>query len=366
MTDRAEAADRRHETGATITVVALLLTVLLAMAALLVDLGLLYQERRELQNGADAAALAVAQDCAGGGCGTYQATAETYADANASDGQAVVDPVTFPTATSVEVVARTADPDGSPGLVRAVFGRVFGREGQQVSARAVASWGSPASGGALPLAISSCEWEDATTSGAVYATGPPFADPTLEYTIYIHDFGTPAGGGGGGGAGGGGGGAGGGGGGTPAQCQFGPGQDIDGDGDRVEGGFGWLDATDCWATVDDQGFVAAEPGNAVPNGCTADHFIDKTVYIPVFDDIPTDADLCPAGSPSNKCYHIIGFAAFHVTGFRFSGAGPLVHNPPCNNPQRCLSGYFLDTVTDWSPGDLGGTDLGVTVVRLAE
>ena len=53
-------SDRRSQRGATITVVTLILTVLVSIAALVVDLGMLYQERRELQNGADAGALAVA------------------------------------------------------------------------------------------------------------------------------------------------------------------------------------------------------------------------------------------------------------------------------------------------------------------
>ena len=84
---------RRDDAGATIVIVALMMVVLLGMGALVIDVGQLYAERRELQNGADAAALAVAQDCAGGDCRDETTTAGTYADDNAHDGKAAVDEV---------------------------------------------------------------------------------------------------------------------------------------------------------------------------------------------------------------------------------------------------------------------------------
>ena len=59
---------RGHDEGAVTMIVAVVLAggVLLGMAALTVDVGLIHAERRELQNGADAGALAVAQQCAVG------------------------------------------------------------------------------------------------------------------------------------------------------------------------------------------------------------------------------------------------------------------------------------------------------------
>ena len=56
--------------------------VLFGMGALVVDVGQIYQNRAELQNGADAAALAVAKSCAAGTCAPSIAT--QYATANAS------------------------------------------------------------------------------------------------------------------------------------------------------------------------------------------------------------------------------------------------------------------------------------------
>jgi len=58
----------RNDDGSIAIIVAIVMVVLLGMATLVVDVGRLYVERRQLQNGADAAALAVAVDCAHGSC----------------------------------------------------------------------------------------------------------------------------------------------------------------------------------------------------------------------------------------------------------------------------------------------------------
>ena len=56
--------------------------VLTGMGALVIDVGQIYQERAELQNGADAAALGVAKSCALGAC--TPGVAGQLADGNAS------------------------------------------------------------------------------------------------------------------------------------------------------------------------------------------------------------------------------------------------------------------------------------------
>ena len=52
------------DSGAVAVVVAVAMLALLGAAALAVDVGSLYSERAQLQNGADAAAIAIAQACA--------------------------------------------------------------------------------------------------------------------------------------------------------------------------------------------------------------------------------------------------------------------------------------------------------------
>jgi Flp pilus assembly protein TadG len=78
----------RDDRGVIGVLVAVLLGggVLLGMGALVIDVGQIYQNRAELQNGADAGALAAARQCALGNCAPTSATitALTYGDSNAS------------------------------------------------------------------------------------------------------------------------------------------------------------------------------------------------------------------------------------------------------------------------------------------
>jgi Flp pilus assembly protein TadG len=53
-----------RERGAISIMVAVLMVTLLGFAAIAVDVGMLHAERTQLRNGADAAALAIAQKCA--------------------------------------------------------------------------------------------------------------------------------------------------------------------------------------------------------------------------------------------------------------------------------------------------------------
>ena len=81
---------RRDERGVVAVLVGLVIGgVLLGLGALVIDVGQLYEERAQLQNGADAAALAVAKSCILSSCTTSSAlsTAGTYANENASDGR---------------------------------------------------------------------------------------------------------------------------------------------------------------------------------------------------------------------------------------------------------------------------------------
>lgn len=65
---------------------ALMATIFLGIGAIVVDYSLLLSERQQLQNGADAGALAVAAGCAVSSCGSPSTIAAQYASLNASDG----------------------------------------------------------------------------------------------------------------------------------------------------------------------------------------------------------------------------------------------------------------------------------------
>ena len=65
------------ERGAAAVLVAFSMVVLLGFAALAVDVGAMYAEKTQLQNGADATALAIAGDCAKGiNCTTAMAASD--------------------------------------------------------------------------------------------------------------------------------------------------------------------------------------------------------------------------------------------------------------------------------------------------
>ena len=75
----------RDDTGGVAVLVGILIGggVLFGLGALVVDVGQLYAERAQLQNGADAGALAVAKSCARGTC--TPAIATSYANLNSID-----------------------------------------------------------------------------------------------------------------------------------------------------------------------------------------------------------------------------------------------------------------------------------------
>ena len=73
---------KNEESGQVLVLVALSLTVLCGFVALAIDVGGMVAQKSQLQNAADAAALAAAQDLP---TGDYVATADTYAEQNAGE-----------------------------------------------------------------------------------------------------------------------------------------------------------------------------------------------------------------------------------------------------------------------------------------
>jgi Flp pilus assembly protein TadG len=145
------------ERGATAAMFALLLVPMLGFAAIAVDIGALYAERARLQVGADAAAIAVAQDCSRGNCGDMLATAQGLITANDTEGTAA-QPVLSSDPLSVTVTGGTPKEHW--------FAPVIGHDSTQVSATATVGWGSPSGGTAvLPLTFSWCSFEAQTDGG---------------------------------------------------------------------------------------------------------------------------------------------------------------------------------------------------------
>jgi Flp pilus assembly protein TadG len=320
--------DCEDERGAVIIMVALLMVVFLGMAALVVDVGAAYVERRQLQNGADAGALAVARSCALGACGAMTTTALGLANANSEDGTSAIDSVVVnATARTATVITSTRLPNGTTA-VPFTFAPVLGVDSAHIDATAVAAWGPPKRATAVALAMSACDFVSATSNGSSFTPlGPPW--PALPVTIVFHVGNGNA---------------------APGTCNEGPA------GQFLSGGFGWLDNTTGCNVGLTRGAVATEqPGNAPHNGCAPADLLRKIVQIPIYD--------VAGGSGNNGTFHIKGFAAFYVTGFSFPGSG--WSNTTCGVSASCIKGFFTTFVFPQNSGvDPLGQDLGGRAVSL--
>jgi Flp pilus assembly protein TadG len=348
------------ERGAIAVLVAFSLVALMGFGAIVVDAGALYRERRELQNGADAAALAVASDCAAAGCGAFTTTADTFADANADDGDSDVaevcgsitaglaacadPPEGLPDVASyvrVRTTTRNAATEGDE--IRFGLARVLGFDGKTVQARSTVAWGPPAASGVKspPLIFSMCEYYEAVTDPSSLPYYPD-EDPTTspERTVYFHDP-TAEGG-----------------------CPAGP------SGFDESGGFGWLENTGCvaepYTVVNEDGveetWVRTKTGTPVPNGCDPANWHDganpTVLTLPFFDE--TNGE-----SGDNLAYRIAGYASIYVTGFRFPGGKwPNTFQCPGGANESCIQGHFVRAVIEGT--EFGTVDLGTVMVKVIE
>jgi Flp pilus assembly protein TadG len=303
------------ERGASAVLLSLLMVPLLGFAALAVDIGSLYAERARLQVAADAAAIAVAQDCARGNCGDMLATARGLIIAN--DGEATtLQPVLGTHPLSVTVTGSTPKEHW--------FAPVIGHDSTRVSATATVGWGGPSQGTAvLPLTFSWCEFK--------YQTGGGLPSGTTERTIYLTKSSNTVG------------------------CT-GPSNNV------VPGGFGYLDTDPgkCEATSAIGGQFYSSTGNSVPSPCRAADFsawVGRTVLLPLFEE--------SGATGNNAWYRVYGYAAFRLTGFHLGGQFDTSPRP-CSGNERCVTGYFtrfveLSDAFDYSPD---APQLGASVLRL--
>ena len=314
----------RDERGATIVIIAMVLVVLLGLVGLAVDAGALYKERRELRNGADAAVLAIAEDCAldARPCTDAVATdtAGTFADLNAKDGASGVESVALDlTAQTVRVVTHTEVAATGSIEIEPYFMQLLGIGGTTVRGRATAQWGVPRTmHDVLPLIISDCEWPE----------------QAIGYTTTLYTHGTS---------------------GEVLECNALPGHDRDGDG-SLPGGFGWLDTdSDCIMDISAGDWYPNEPGAPPPNPCKPMIQVGNTVVIPWF------SDWDGVEGTGNGSYFIEGFGAFVIESYRFPGL--VSPDPPCDPPNFCIRGTFTTASTDI--GEFGtGQSYGVVLVKL--
>jgi hypothetical protein len=380
LTQRVRLARAGDDPGAVAVLVIILLSggVLLGMAALTVDVGSLYGERRQLQNSADAGALSLAQDCAaqaaacttGGGSITGLVNSNDTSDGTTAiagicirsgassvgvcaGGSGLATCLPAPAALDHYVEVRTSTRTSGGGtLLPPIFAQsiVDGYSGTTVGACSRVAWGGPSSlTSALPLTISDCEFQKYVSNppfpGAT--PGPPYFAPYLEgsgtyppasweKTLLFHTTNSLPG--------------------CPASHS---GSDT-----PISGGFGWLDSSQCLATSDLTGLFITDPGSSVATGCSVSamqSMLGKVVDVPIYNGTNNLTG-------NNGGYYIKGYAAFVLTGYYLGGQykekSLITRAFPCGGNDRCISGFFTK---DLSPttGTIGGPSMGVIVIQMA-
>ena len=157
-------ASARDDAGATALVVALLIVALMGVAALTVDVGAMYIERRQLQTAADAAVLAGALELPANPSRAV-AVANEYLELNTTrvDDATIVVSSTWASNDTISATIRDSDKD-------LFFASVLGISSAEIGAHAVAMVGSPTSygSGVMPFGVIA---KGTTTPPYGYTTG---------------------------------------------------------------------------------------------------------------------------------------------------------------------------------------------------
>ncbi|TFC03620.1 hypothetical protein E3O32_09980 [Cryobacterium mannosilyticum] len=321
----------RSDHGASAVMLAFLLVPLIGIVGFAIDVGALYAERGQLQNGADAAALAIAKDCSDGVCSNPVGLAASYTNGNANDGAANVLAPDLSVSRQVTVRSSTRVAGTNAPAISHPFAAILGIPPSTVGAAATAQWGGVGSGRVLALALSWCEFQESLAASGNHVTIRTDTNKT---------------------------------------CKHSPSTEI------IPGGFGWLDNTTapCEATINlslnlnaaGELWVDSDPGGDAPSACKSQlpTLLGKTVLIPIYD--------LTQGSGTNARYRIYAFAGFTITGWKFPSAqelDPLA--PVCASGLTCPNGSWRGiqgTFTKWVSIDNafgpGGPDLNDTIVTL--
>lgn len=330
-----------NEHGGISVIVALLMVVLLGFTAIAVDVGMLYSEKAQLQNGADAAALVVAQRCARSAsdpdCDRTSTLAALMVNGNALDGRSNVRSLAVDrTNRTVNVTASAQEQGKEPNRVSLFFANALGISSAEVNATSNVQWGSPVRGTApFPITVSICQVRDKAG---------------VTQLLQLHGNN------------------------ANADCHYGP------SGAFVQGGFGGLkqDAGVCGALVDIAASTAGgDTGNNPPPHCEAtlnswaadmNAGRDVILLLPIFHSV--------SGTGTNAIYGLKTFAAFEVAGWKFGTPGlpytfrnKSTDNPSaleCREPCRGIIGTFIEYVSLADGYTLGAVDPdGVTVVKFS-
>lgn len=356
----------REERGAISILVGLLISagVIIGFLALVIDGGRLYSERRLVQNGADAAALAVARACAIGdpACSSRSAASTlggTLANQNAGKDQVSALSETCGsgnlgacgslrshawecqaitgTKNYVRIRTATRESDGT-SVIPGVFSRALGFSDTGLWACSQAIWGAARGANvSFPVALSACDYVS-NTSATMQIFSPPSFKPGQGPTCTVTDKD-----------------------GVTRTLQ-----------DMVKGFFYvQLDATrkDCLTPVRvNIGDILPRSDNIVQL-CGAeypaafDSFIGVTTPLPIFDVLPSSGGI---GTTTMRVASFVAFTlrAYNLGGGVANGAPPGGWPSQCRGSNRCLYGDFGSAVTGDTGVDPSTPNYGLQSIQL--
>lgn len=339
---RAEGRNADGERGAVSVIVAIMLVALLGFGAMAVDVAMMYSERTQLRNGADAAALSVAQKCAKKAddayCSDTSSLAASLANSNANDGLSHIKSIALNKgARTVTVTVGAQEAGHAPNQVSLFLARALGFNTAEVNAPSTVGWGSPEKGPTVfPITVSICQVR---------------GQAGVMQLLQLHGKN------------------------ANADCNYGP------SGAAVQGGFGGLkqDPGKCGALIDIKASTGTAGGStgvdppsnceALLNGWAADMNAGKDVIIllPIFDSV--------TGTGTGAVFGLTTFAAFKVAGWKVGNTGlpyTFRNRTPdvpaafeCREPCRGIIGSFVQYVSlakGYTLGDVNAD--GATVVEL--
>ncbi len=267
------------ERGAAGVLVAVMMLVLIGAGAMAVDVGQIYAERAQLQNAADAGAMAAAKQChEAGGCSVLQATtwAAELSGPNSNDGASTIAEVDLSVPNQVTVATSTRNGSSGAGFLT-----------QDVRQRTQC----PARDGRRPR-----YGFDRPSFERVRISARDFGQllRPLEQRVPPERFSRS----------------------RTSQAEPAPARP----GTQIPGGWGWLDQNEpCEAeTQTGSNSIGSDPGNNPPTECqtilaewkatiSAGGEVDAT--FPIFDDATNQGQ--------NGSFHIIGYATFKIWGWKF-------------------------------------------------
>lgn len=346
------------ELGVVAPLTALIMVVLLGMAAFAVDVGTMYSEHAQLQNGADSSALAIAQACAATpqrpACAAPVAAATGLANDNALDAHSNLVSATVGPGV-VNVTTQAQDPAGNNHF-SLVFARALGINTSDIRASAQATFGGYSAANVVPLTFSKCESDPGFTKDLQFF--PSHGSRLDDDPGY--------------------------------KCKQGPSS-----GWELPGGFGWIDhgTTNCTVLVDiTNPWVDADTGQDFDSTCSAIFAAWKAkltagqtveILVPIFDIACPDTggtgtDPCSASpyGKTGKAFRIEAFAQISLRGWHFSGGGDTYYTPEASalssslklkNPDTGLFGRFIKKVSIAQAAVMGGpTTYGATGAGLSK